>query len=49
MGSRDRLPVLAQGPREGSGLVSVIQLAQRSFGLLVTAGPVVGAWVSLWL
>ena len=37
MCSGDRL---AQGPKEGSGLVSVTQIAWRSFGLLATSsGP----------
>ena len=29
--SRDRLPVLAEGPKEGSGLTLVIQIAKKSF------------------
>lgn len=37
--SRDRLPVLVYGSKEGSDVVSVTKLAYRSFGLLVTSIP----------
>lgn len=32
--SRDRIHIVASGPREGAGVLSIIQIVKRSFGLL---------------
>lgn len=39
MDSRDLGPVLALGPKEGSGLILAIQVVWRSLGLLATSSP----------
>lgn len=42
-GFRDRLYILSEGPREGSGVVLVIQIWLRSFELLAPSSPGYGS------
>lgn len=49
IGSRNRLAIVALGPKEDSGLVLVVQIVQKSFGLFATSSPGCGCLGSLWL